>query len=270
MASLAAPAAEPAAAVQDDVRRVAYELDEGLGARARIGLITLSTDQVIEHEFFGLLGRLPGVAVFANRIFYDGRIEEGSLRAMEAGLREAVSLIVPTVKLDVVAFGCTTGAMYIGQDNVTARAQEALPGVSCTSPMAAAIDAFRAFGARRIALLTPYPEAMTGVMRRHIESCGIAVPVAGACGILNDAEIARVAPDSIRRAALELGRSDEVDAVFVSCTAMRAAGVIPAIERDLGKPVAASNHVLAWHALRLAGYGDAVSGVGRLFALPLP
>ena len=58
--------------------------------------------------------------------------------------------------------------------------------------------------------------------------------------------------------------------MFISCTALRAAGIIPELERELGKPVAASNYAMAWHALRLAGYGDAVQGVGRLFTLPLP
>ena len=269
MASPAPVTAAAAPTLDDDVRRMAYDLDEGLGARAKLGLITLSTDQVVEHEFFRLLSGLPGVVIFVNRIAYDGRIEEGSLRAMEGHLKEAAGLIVPSIDLDVVAFGCTTGAMYIGPETVVARIREARPGVRCTSPMEAAIAAFRAFGAERIALLTPYPAEMTGVLRRHIEGHGVAVPVAGAHGILNDAEIARVAPDSIRRSALELGRSDAVDAVFISCTAMRAAAVIPEIERELGKPVAASNYAMAWHALRLAGYDDAVPGAGRLFTLPL-
>lgn len=263
--------AAPAAATvpTTEVRRLSYELDEGLGARAKIGLIALSTDQVIEHEFFGLL-RLPGVAVFVNRLYYDGQVEEGSLRAMERELKDAAGLIVPTVELDVVAFGCTSGAMYIGEETIAARVREARPGVACTSPMTAAVAAFQAFGAARIALVTPYPDEITRAMRRHIEGRGVGVPVAGGYGIVKDGEIARVSPESIRRSALELGRSDEVDAVFVSCTAMRTAAIIPELERELGKPVAASNYAMAWHALRLAGYGDAVPGAGRLFSLPLP
>ena len=41
---------------------------------------------------------------------------------------------------------------------------------------------------------------------------------------------------------------------------------IRAMEAKLGKPVTASNHAMAWHALRLAGYRDAVPGFGGLLA----
>jgi maleate isomerase len=37
------------------------------------------------------------------------------------------------------------------------------------------------------------------------------------------------------------------------------------VEAQLGKPVTSSNHAMAWHALRIAGYADPVAGYGRLF-----
>src|SRR5580704_7642385 len=42
------------------------ELDEGIASRAAIGLVVLTTDQTMEHEFRALL-RLPGVAVYKSR-----------------------------------------------------------------------------------------------------------------------------------------------------------------------------------------------------------
>jgi maleate isomerase len=51
-----------------------------------------------------------------------------------------------------------------------------------------------------------------------------------------------------------------VDGVFISCTSLRAAGIIGHAEAALGKPVTASNHALAWHLLRLAGIRDEVTG----------
>src|SRR5260221_590767 len=38
-------------------------------------------------------------------------------------------------------------------------------------------------------------------------------------------------------------------------------------EGRLGKPVTASNHDMAGHALRLAGYAEPVAGFGRLFRM---
>ena len=66
---------------------------------------------------------------------------------------------------------------------------------------------------------------------------------------------------------LELGRHSSVDAVFVSCTSLRVAERIEALEAKLGKPVTSSNHALAWHSLRLAGYAAPLPGFGRLMRL---
>ncbi|MGH6884842.1 MAG: Asp/Glu racemase, partial [Geminicoccales bacterium] len=72
-----------------------------------------------------------------------------------------------------------------------------------------------------------------------------------------------------RDAAIELGRSDRIDAVFVSCTSLRLVDAVAEIEEALRKPVTSSNHAMAWHCLRLAGVGDVRRGRGRLFELPL-
>jgi maleate isomerase len=58
-----------------------------------------------------------------------------------------------------------------------------------------------------------------------------------------------------------------VDAVFVSCTSLRIAELVPELESKIGKPVISSNFAMAWHALRLAGVDDCEPQRGRLFAL---
>ncbi|MDG1084956.1 MAG: Asp/Glu racemase, partial [Planktotalea sp.] len=62
-----------------------------------------------------------------------------------------------------------------------------------------------------------------------------------------------------------LGQSEACDGVFISCTSLRAAGIVEQAERQLGKPVTSSNHALAWHLLRLAGIDDGLDGFGQLF-----
>jgi maleate isomerase len=53
----------------------------------------------------------------------------------------------------------------------------------------------------------------------------------------------------------------------VSCTSLRIAEAVSAIEDEIGLPVTSSDHAMAWHALRLAGVGDWVPRVGRLFEI---
>ncbi|MGH6942844.1 MAG: maleate cis-trans isomerase family protein [Geminicoccaceae bacterium] len=243
-------------------------LDGGIAARAAIGVIVLATDQTLEHEFRALLD-LPGVAFYESRILNDAAITPDTLKRMEARLAEAAALILPGLPLDVVAFGCTSAAMVIGEERVFERIREARPGIACTTPITAALAAFEALGAGRIALLTPYRDDINRFMRDYIEARGVAVPVMGSFNEEDDRKAARIDAASIRGAALELGRSPEVDAVFVSCTSLRLVEAVAEIEAALGKPVTSSNHAMAWHCLRLAGIDDVRSGYGRLLELPL-
>lgn len=243
-----------------------FALDEGVAARAAIGLIVLASDQTIETEFRRLLD-LPGVGLFESRILNANSITPETLKAMEAGLTQATSVILPGVPLDVVAYGCTSGAMVIGDDNVAARVHEARPGVAVTTPMAATIAALHALGAKRVALLTPYVDEINQAMRRHIEGHGLSVPVMGSFNEGEDPKVARIAPDSIHAAAAELGRSELVDAVFVACTNLRVAEIVTGLEAEIGKAVTSSNHAMAWHCLRLAGVADPAPQHGRLFTV---
>jgi len=68
---------------------------------------------------------------------------------------------------------------------------------------------------------------------------------------------------------VQVGSSDECEAVFVSCTSLRVARIAERVEARLGKPVTSSNHAMAWHMLRLAGIADAIPGLGRLYQTPL-
>jgi maleate isomerase len=245
---------------------IPFELDGGIASRAAIGLMVLATDHTIEHEWRKMLA-IDGVAFYESRLFNSNDITPQSLAAMEGLLTEAARVIRPGERLDVMAYGCTSGSMVIGEDKVFARIREARPGISCTTPITAAFAAFQALGVKRIALLTPYIDSINQMMRRYIEARGYAVPVMGSFNHGDDGEVARITPASIEAAALELGRHPEVDAVFVSCTSLRVAEYVEGMESRLKKPITASNHAMAWHALRLAGVKDARPGFGRLFRL---
>jgi maleate isomerase len=62
-----------------------------------------------------------------------------------------------------------------------------------------------------------------------------------------------------------MARSTRLDAVFVSCTSLRLAESVAAIEAEVRIPITSSDHAMAWHCLRLAHVNDAVSAAGRLF-----
>jgi maleate isomerase len=243
-----------------------HRIEPGVAHRARIGLVVLASDHTIEHEWRRMLD-IDGIAVYHSRIANSPPITPETLKAMEAGLTQATDVILPGVPLDVVAYGCTSGAMVIGEDKVAERIRAARPGVAVTTPITGALAAMRALNARRIALLTPYIDRINRMMRGYIQARGVEVPVMGSFNNENDNEVACIAPESLRDAAVELAQEKSVDAVFVACTSLRLAAVVEEIEQRSGKPALSSNHAMAWHALRLATYRDPVPGFGRLFRI---
>jgi maleate isomerase len=246
-----------------------FTTDKGVASRARIGLIVLATDNTIEHEWRRIMTGLDGVALYQSRILNDAQITPETLRAMEPRIASATGVILPGAPFDVIAYGCTSATMAIGEDGVFARIHEARPDVRCTTPVTAAFAAFRAFGARRIGVLTPYRADVNRIVADYIEARGFEVPVFGSFNEENDMIAARIAPQSIRQGVDTIMGKAKIDAVFVSCTSIRLAETAAEIEREIGIPITSSNHAMAWHALRLAGVTESMPQWGRLFALPL-
>jgi maleate isomerase len=57
----------------------------------------------------------------------------------------------------------------------------------------------------------------------------------------------------------------QADALFVSCTALRAALAVPGMEEAIGRPVVTSNQASAWNCLRLCGDDTPRPEFGRLW-----
>jgi maleate isomerase len=255
---------DPQAAGPITIETLPFETDAGLAGRARIGLIVLASDHTVEHEFRGIIDQ-PGVAVYMARIANSPIIAPGTLAAMEDRIADCSSVILPGVALDVIAYGCTSASIVLGEETVFARIREGRPEARPTTPVTAAFAAFDALGARRIAVITPYSRAVNERVGAYIAARGYRVPIFGSFDAEDDNVVARISPDSIRRAILDLGHRDDVDMVFLSCTSLRLAGAVAAIEDELGKPVVSSNLALAWHSLRLAGITDPLPQFGRLY-----
>src|SRR5262245_33492657 len=176
---------------------LAHTLDAGLGARLRIGLIELATDQTSEHEFRRLF-QLPGVDFYVSRIWNDANITPDTLAEMARDIEACARVILPNLRLDVMGFTCTSGALVIGEDKVFDLMRAARPTLACTSPITAAMAGATALGLKRIALLTPYVQSINDKMRSYLEARGVAVPVMGSFNNPNDDEVARILIESTR------------------------------------------------------------------------
>jgi maleate isomerase len=231
--------------------KLSFQTDAGMGKLAALGLVVLPADETLENEMRGLLPR-DGVAMYHSRIDMPPEVSPETLASMEAALPMAVSLL-PSCKLDVIGYGCTSGATMIGPGRVAAIIREVHPEAQTSDPVSATIAACRKLGARRIGFVTPYVEAVSAAMRGLLERNGFEIAGYGSFMESDDRVVARISPDSILSAIEAVSAESDCDAVFVSCTNLRVANIAARAESIISRPVISSNLALAWHMMSLAG-----------------
>ncbi|MCA3357207.1 MAG: aspartate/glutamate racemase family protein [Roseomonas sp.] len=235
------------------------------GARARLGLMVPSGNAICEAELHAMLPE--GVVALITRLELRGS-SEVELAKMLDRLEEAAGLLADA-RPGLIGFHCTAVSTFAPERaaEIPARMIKAtgLPAVTTADAILAALGAL---GARRILLVTPYIAAVHEREIAFLAAHGCAVMGGDMMGINTNAEMAQIPPEEIaaqaRRAAAIY---PSADALFISCTAIRSAGLIASLEAELGLPVMTSNQVMAWHALRRLGLKDACPGFGRLMAL---
>ena len=188
-----------------------------------------------------------------------------SLSAMKQNLPAAASLLPLHLPFASVGYACTSASMVIGEDGVRDAVQATMPGVPVTNPFSALKAALAALGAERVGLVSPYSRAVSDKLRAALEGAGLTVPRMLVFDEDEDPVVARITPEAIRQAMVDVGNDPACEAVFASCTSLRACDVLGDVEGATGKPALCSNQVLAWHLMRLGGIEDRIAGFGRLF-----
>jgi maleate isomerase len=258
-------AAEPSGgSFQTTPVKAVYTPDSGPG-KYRIGLVALANDYATERDFTNMRPS-DEVAIFVSRVPNSNACTVENLRKMAPHITTATSLLVPEGRLDAVAYSCTSGTVVMGFDKICDLIQAARPGVPCVTPITASLEALDRFDAHRLAVLTPYVDDVNAAIASHLEAQGKSIAGFTSFHIQDNEDMAAVPSEAIYQAALEADRPD-ADALFVSCTAIRAVDVVGRIEQALGKPVVSANQAMFWQALRASGHQQPVSGYGRLLEL---
>jgi maleate isomerase len=230
------------------------------GERLRIGMVLPSGNVIIEPQVNAMLPR--GVALYATRLPLRGS-SQAELLAMAENVEEAARLLAHA-NVGLVAFNCTAVSTYSKALEADIRQRIAsTTGLPALMTSAAIVEALRAFQAKKLVLLTPYIAEVNAREVRFLNEAGFEVLSQTGLGLNTNTEMALLEPD----VWIELGRKSKdrsADAYLVSCTAVRSAEVIDAMERELGRPVVTSNQAIAWHCLRTGGIGDKVRGFGTL------
>src|SRR5258708_31821874 len=125
------------------IRSFPAQSDGGPARDGAIGLVALATDHVCELDLREVIpqDRLP---LYVSRIAFAPEITVATLGAMRDGITGAAELILAGGRIDVIAYGCTPGALVIGGDGGFPPPPAARPALARPPPPPAPLAAVRA------------------------------------------------------------------------------------------------------------------------------
>jgi maleate isomerase len=234
---------------------------DGVGSRARIGVLTPDFDPVPETEITAMAP--PGISVHASRI---------ARRPQPRGYTEAPHVDDAVDRLaelapPVILFGYSSSSYFMERHEENAlrtRLERKVAGTSLILPTLATVAALRALKINRIAIMhPPWFSAETNANgERYYRGHGFDVV---RCERVTPLRTFReVQPAEVFARAKALVPSD-AEAFVIAGNGLRAVGVIAALEAELKRPVVTANQVLLWAALRHLGGANTVTGYGRIF-----
>ncbi|SDH24549.1 maleate isomerase [Paraburkholderia steynii] len=238
-------------------------MDIDYGSVGRIGLIVPSANVAAEPEIAAMLP--PGVALYTTRLKLAGS-SPADIEGMAARAGEGAELLADA-KVDVIAFHCTAASAWspdADQELTTMLVKRS--GLPATTTATALLNALAALEAGSIVLVSPYVEEINAREIAFLRGRGISVLDQHGIGIADPHMMNRVDPQTWI-SLVEKHVHPDADAYFISCAAIRAAGVIETLEKRLGKPVVTSNQLIAWQSLREIGIKSSVKGFGRLMEI---
>lgn len=222
-------------------------------------------DYPLAEHLLGDEVRLPVVHIYGTDLHaVDELLDLGSADKLADGAAR-----LRAVRPAAVVWACTSGSFVYGWEGArdqAARLAEAA-GVPASSTSFAFVNACRALDLRRVAVAASYPVDIATQFVDFLAAGGVEVLEVTSHGIDTAAEVGHLPASAVLDLVAGNDRPD-ADAVLVPDTAMRTFGLVPELEKRLGKPVLTANQVTIWEGLGLAGYSGTWHDAGALFRTP--
>ncbi len=229
----------------------------------RVGLIVLSTDVMIEKDFLKVFNNVAA-DLFVNRITNYNPVTAENLKKMTNKITSVTENILPGEKVDCVVYGCTSGTIVSGYDNIKKKINLAKPEASVTAPSTAALNALKKKNINKISVVTPYIKSVNDDVVNFFKSNNFEITSNTYFNIKSDVDIGRVDQDKLFEILSNIDHKD-AEALFVSCTSLPVLNIIEKLEKKLNLIVLSSNQALIWETLEKINRNNSIKGYGSLF-----
>ncbi|MBI4319300.1 MAG: aspartate/glutamate racemase family protein [Chloroflexi bacterium] len=238
--------------------------------RVKLGVLVPSVNYNMEPDIYKMLPE--GVTAHFQRVLGFSPAKEPFADPDEVARNfritheNAVSAaqVLAIIEPKVIAYGCTSGSFYfgLGHDYDIVKRIEAATGIRAITTSTAGVEALKELGIKKMCLVTPYPEHVTAKGKEFFESNGFEVPAVDFLDI-SPLILHQQLPEVAYQMAVQ-GFRKGCEAVFISCTGIRAIEIIDRAEREMGVPVVTANQATLWLMLKEAGVTTPVEGFGEL------
>ncbi|WP_371189367.1 hypothetical protein [Thalassotalea maritima] len=249
-----------------------------IAKRAQIGVIIPSTNTGVEYDLQKF--QLDGVSWHASRFYIELRnwademaktgedentVFERFLDIMRGEIPNATRNVM-SAKVSHVMLGMSAETFWGGLEGNIAfendiKAQ--IGDLGLTTGAGATKQALELFGAKKISVITPYPEVGDNNVIRFFSDIGFDVHKVKGLNRPSATAIAETKISDVLSAIHEVDH-DSVDAIVQCGTNLSTIDLFPTYEHILAKPLIPINVATVWHALRACGVNDKITGKGRL------
>ena len=230
----------------------------------RVGLIVLATDVMIEKDFLKVFSDVSA-DLFVNRITNYNPVTADNLKKMTNNITSVTENILPGEKVDCVVYGCTSGTIVSGYDNIKKRINDAKPDASVTAPSTAALNALKKKNINKLSIVTPYIKSVNDDVVKFFKNNNFEITSNTYFDIKSDVDIGKVDQDQLFEILSNIDHKN-AEALFVSCTSLPVLNIIEKLEKKLNMTVLSSNQALIWETLENINKNNSIKGYGSLFS----
>lgn len=244
---------------------------DALGWRRKFAVVAPSTNTIVQPDMDDL--RVTGVTNHYGRIYVPNMKVRNDkefvdlVEAIGATLYEAVDRCM-TCEPDYLIMGMSALMFWDGRDASEKRMQQLSDhcGVGVSAGSFACETALNLYGAKRIAVISPYFPVSDKNVTRFFQDCGFDVAKFRGLKCPSPVAIAHVQPEELREIVLEMD-DDSIDAFVQVGTNLSMVQLCIDMADEIGKPMIPINAATYWHALRANAIDDQFTGHGPLFEL---
>jgi maleate isomerase len=235
-----------------------------IGHRARIGICSPPlTSEIMPYEFYQLVPE--GVTLMLTTLSITTRTPEEIQESFERSLRAARYMAgggADVVVLSGKPINQSLGGG--GSDIIESLSNET--GIPVLTSTALETEAFRALGARKIAVVHPYASDLDEKQMQFMRGMGFEAAGVIAAGY-SPQNLGQIGPHVAFDLAQKVKEDNPaVDTIHLASGHWPSVGSLAKIERELGVNATSTVQATVWKALRVIGIADPIEGYGRLLS----